>query len=192
LIITIYNFKGGVGKTSIALNFALTAEYGIITNDVYSPLESVLSEKQYIKVEPDEDFPDIPKKLNIIYDLGGHIDKRAIKIIKKSDYILIPTLSDFLSLKVTINAILEIEIYNNKIIIIGNGTHKSEIKHIKKVIRDCKFNYPLFELKKSKAFINIFREQKSIGKMTKEGGLKAYHYKVINEQFDKLIKYIEE
>jgi|GEM_PF-3900400 len=44
--IAIYNFKGGVGKTSIALNIVLSAkdDYGVITNDFYSPIEKVLLE----------------------------------------------------------------------------------------------------------------------------------------------------
>lgn len=76
--ITVYNFKGGTGKTSIALNLALTMQYAIISNDTYSPLEKVLDPKKFIKLEAGKDLPNLPEKYFIIFDLGGHIDPRAI------------------------------------------------------------------------------------------------------------------
>ena len=41
-----YNVKGGVGKTSIAANFALTQNFGIVTNDIYSPLQRIFEKKR--------------------------------------------------------------------------------------------------------------------------------------------------
>ena len=75
---TVYNFKGGVGKTVLSLNLALTMEYSIVTNDIYSPIEKVLDEDRILKIHHDEILPAFPADYNIIFDLGGHIDKRAI------------------------------------------------------------------------------------------------------------------
>ena len=54
--IVIFNIKGGQGKTSLAVNLALTLNAGVITNDVYSPIEKVLPEKQFMKIALNSDF----------------------------------------------------------------------------------------------------------------------------------------
>ncbi len=186
----VYNFKGGVGKTSIALNIALTCDFGVVTNDVYSPLEEVLPEKSFIKVAGHEKMPDIPGDYNVIFDFGGHIDERVIEILKEADVIIVPVTNDYLNLQVTINAIGEIERYSGKILVVANRTQKKDFGDISLVIGKF-YKYLVVELKKSKAFSNIFEEKKSIADMVREGGLKAYHYRIINEQFNNFLKVLK-
>jgi cellulose biosynthesis protein BcsQ len=187
--ITIYNFKGGVGKTSIALNIALSLDMGIITNDVYSPIENILPEKQFIKLEKDDSIPEIPEGMNIIFDLGGYIDTRAIEALKQSDIVLIPVINDLINLQVTIDFIYEIQEFNQNLLIIANRTTKDDFLNISRSIGKF-YPYPVLELKNSRVFSNLFQEKKSIRDIVKQGGLKAYAYRAINEQFDKLLKVI--
>jgi len=84
--ITICNAKGGVGKTCIALNLAFEMKCAIITNDIYSPLESVLEPEHFMKVGTSEEaeidpdliayYPDFADDPNLIYDLQRPIGKR--------------------------------------------------------------------------------------------------------------------
>ena len=188
--ITVYNFKGGTGKTSIALNLALTMHYGIITNDSYSPLEKVLPENKFIKLEADQDLPDLPEKYSIIFDLGGRISSEAISAVKQSNWVLVPTTADYIDLQVTINCINELKQYNDRIIIIGNRTVKGEFNLVQRAIQKF-FNYPVFEVKRSRSMPNIFREKKSVMEMCNEGGLKRFHYAALNDQFNVIIDHLE-
>ena len=188
--ITVYNFKGGTGKTSIALNLALTMKYGIISNDIYTPLDRILDKKKFIQLKPDQDLPDLPAGYDIIFDLGGHIDPRAISAVRQSDWVIVPTTGDFIDIQVTINCISEIKAYNEKIIVIVNRTAKGEYEAIRKAVGQF-FQYPVFEIRKSKALPNIFKEKKSVHDMVAEGGLKKYNYESVAKQFDAVIRHIK-
>ena len=132
--VLVYNFKGGVGKTAISLNLSLTLNMGIVTNDVYSPLEKVLPEQKLLKLRPDSLLPSFPKELDVIFDFGGYIDARAVSALKAADLVIIPTINDFIDLQITINTVKELEQYNKNILIVANKSNEKDIENIKNII----------------------------------------------------------
>ena len=57
--IAVFNLKGGQGKSSIALNLALSLKFDVISNDKITKLEKILPEDNFMKIEKDQDFTDI-------------------------------------------------------------------------------------------------------------------------------------
>lgn len=188
--IMIYNIKGGQGKTDIALNLALTLDYNLITNEPLSPVEMVLDEDNFLKLNQEDGFPEIPPEIDVIFDFGGYLDKRAIQALKQADYIIVPVVNEFKDVHTTINFIQEIEEFNKNIIIVANKTRKGDYDAIKTIMSKKEHypNYPVFEIKHSRAMPNILKEKISIQSMVDQGGLKKFNYSKINKQFNTLIK----
>ena len=96
--ITIYNSKGSVGKTPISTNISLEKDFCIASNSIYSDSTEYLlnaDDKRFVKVSPEEKFPESIKKLDIdtIFDLAGFISEKAHSItsaLDMSDCVIVP------------------------------------------------------------------------------------------------------
>lgn len=190
---TMYSLKGGQGKTSLAVAIAKELDLAIITNDIYSPIEAMFPKEMVLKLQPDEKLPSA-KDLDggdIIFDFGGYLDPRVIPALEMSDYVLIPVIDfDTLNAQGFLSTIAEVKNYNKNIIIILNKTSETDAKEIKKALKAHNYSYPVFEIKSSKVFKNLVDDGKSISQYVGEGGLRAYSYKPVSDQLNKLIKYL--
>jgi cellulose biosynthesis protein BcsQ len=194
MINTIWNFPGGVGKTSIAAEIALEQNCQVITNDVVTPLSLILPEESLYRLQWGEEMPQVPTDVNLLFDLGGYPDERGISALKQSKYVVIPTIMETGRMSITLDAIAEIQKYNDRILIVANriDPHNKELDAIQEVIHHHYSHLPILPLKESRAFPNILIEKKSIHEMVKEGGTKRYHYQKVVEQLDKIIDFIKE
>lgn len=188
--LTFWSVKGGVGKTTLALNFSFHFDCGIITNERYTMLDKVLSKESFLKLKENQDVPSIPKEHSVIFDMGGFLDTRVKQAIKQSDYVIIPTTSDKLDLQGMISTIGEVKNINNNIIIVVNKSERQEdflaTQSLVKEVGD----YPVFEIKKSRALKNIIDEKRSIIQTQERGGLIGYTLKSLSKQFIDLTNYI--
>ena len=190
----IFNTKGGVGKTAIALNFAIAWGYGIVTNDQFTIIDTVLEDQPYLVLEKEEKLPTIPLDVPLIYDFGGFIDPRAIMITKNAWPLIIPILPYAENIQTTFDFIEELKWFHSsqKILVIVNQTTDREFNDIQAVFNaHCK-NVKLFPLTKSKAMSWIVRDKKSIADLVSVGGLQAYNFQKINQQFNNIFKYLLE
>ena len=196
-IVSTFSLKGGVGKTSISLAVQLELQkkgssVKIITNDPVSPIGAVLDENDFVQLSQKQNFPkDLQKKGDWILDMGGYLDNRILPILKQSKTIIIPTFTDYPSLIATRRSVKEIESHNNKIILIANKTAKNDFMDTYETLRDVCGNYPVFPVKTSKAFENIYVERKAISQTMIDNPLLGKAYADVSEQVRKIINHLE-
>lgn len=187
--ITVWTKKGGCGKTNISAELILRLEYPAITNEQESMLSVILPTERLKILSPTESVPNFD--CGMVFDFGGYIDKRIIEALKQSDYILVPTLPEVSEIQSCISTIQAIKKYNQNIVVIANKTeNKDDFKTITEAIKQIG-DYPVFEIKKSRALPNIYTEKKSIKQIMRESPLLKYSYRKVSEQFNELIKYLE-
>ena len=194
--ITIYTIKGGTGKTSIALNLALTLDgFGIVTNEPLSPIDQVLGRDRILKLEKNQPIPDFEPDMNLIFDFGGYLDGRVVEALSQSDLLIVPTINEQLDVQAAIDTLGMTEAYYCKsVMVVVNRSEKSDIDDC--ILAITKYrdrpNLQFVEIKKTRAMPNLMHGKKSIAAMVSEGGLKAYHYRPVAEQFRAIIDTIIE
>ena len=192
---TFFSLKGGVGKSSLASAICMELHDDdekvlFITNDAISPLEKILGEDKVLKIGQNDSFPELNTEDDVIIDLGGFVDDRAITILKNSKQIVLPTLGSFLSLSGLISTLQEVEPFNKEITIVLNRIEKKEVEKIIEFIRSD-YSYPIFKVKSSKCFENLHYQNKSISQMMREEPLRKGSYKEVHAQIQELIQHLK-
>lgn len=187
----IWNLKGGQGKTVLSLAIAMLEAAFIVTNDVHSPVDEVLGSDRALALKMTESLPTVPSDVSLIYDFGGYPDARIIDAAKDAEFVVIPIVYESpLEMQVTINAISEIEKYNNNIIVVVNKAQSGDLDRARAVFESMDIKYPMIEIKKSNAFSRAVEHKKSLEEMIAENSLFKFHYTKPLEQVRHLISLI--
>lgn len=216
--ILIWQQKGGVGKTTIAVELITRLKYIPITNEGNSSLmdffdeeenQLILGEKSNPVISITSEIPNDPSlKEGVLFDFGGFIDKRLIDAIKYCKFIVIPTTprtADADMFFKSFDALKEIiQKYDTKkdikIIVVLNMIEKAHEKYIG-VIKSgiistlngagFKARYKIFEIPKTEGLNNIFLEKKPIQDIIKTKRHLKRHFEPISKTFDEITAFIK-
>lgn len=119
--IVVYSIKGGVGKTTLSVQISQMLDYTYVTNDSHSSAHNLMPEEKGFLVSSEE-YEEIPYDDRVVYDFGGFKDTRINDIIKKSNKIVIPTLTSIVDVQATLATLKDVIEINKNIIIIVNRT----------------------------------------------------------------------
>lgn len=182
--VSVFNKKGGVGKTPISVSLAKDLECYLLSNDD-SVIEDVL---------PDQ--AKILEKLqlidNCIYDFGGFVDAGVIDIIKHSDLVVVPCFNDIDALKRTIKTIGEINAIAKKILVVATRTEKEEdLAHISESVKKFFPDIDVMELKKSRIFSTVVETGMSVNEIVNDNPLSRFAYRNIATQYNDILNYVK-
>lgn len=119
--IVVYSIKGGVGKTTLSVQISRMLDYTYVTNDSHSSAHNLMPEEKGFLVSSEE-YEEIPYDDRVVYDFGGFKDTRINDIIKKSNKIVIPTLTSIVDVQATLATLKDVIEINKNIIIVVNRT----------------------------------------------------------------------
>lgn len=119
--IVVYSIKGGVGKTTLSVQISQMLDYTYVTNDSHSSAHNLMPEEKGFLVSSEE-YEEIPYDDRVVYDFGGFKDTRINNIIKKSNKVIIPTLTSIVDVQATLATLKDVIEVNKNIIIVVNRT----------------------------------------------------------------------
>ena len=109
------------GKTTLSVQISQMLDYTYVTNDSHSSAHNLMPEEKGFLVSSEE-YEEIPYDDRVVYDFGGFKDTRINDIIKKSNKVIIPTLTSIVDVQATLATLKDVIEVNKNIIIVVNRT----------------------------------------------------------------------
>lgn len=192
MLISIYNLKGGTGKSATAYSLVSDLNYHYVTND---EINSVIP-NIYPKVL-DELNDEIIAKHHIIADMGGFFDETTKSILVHSDLIIIPLEADVNSLNSLNEFLPQLQEKQDNIIFIVNKVDKTLEKEYEEVVGFLSSNFNIdvkniFKMPYSKIFKKIFDEHQGVSQLTNSSKLNKWTYRSVEPIYQSILNKINE
>lgn len=198
--IAVYNEKGRVGKTPIALEIALRFGYNYATNQnrPRKDIEAIIPEGEFLQVGPSEAFPMLDADFPVVFDLAGELvgyERSIISALEQVDLIIVPVVNEPDALMGTAYAITEIRTLNTitaPFVVVANMIKKpEEADEIKgQLLPMLGFDVPVVPIRYSKAFDRLLTEGLPVKSLVEQGGLWSWSFRNVAKELDVLMSYI--
>lgn len=206
--ITVYSTKGSAWKTPISMNMVYDRGYSIGTNEPYHIFDQLLPDSQFLALDLNDAFPEIPDDIDIVFDLAGSLSSSALSIssaIKQSDVVIVPIYNEIKAINAGLNTIAEVLQINKNVIVVATKLQKKkrsdvfadwwdseDARNIKEAVhRKIGDHIPVLPLKFSAAFDLIFEQEKSLQQLTQTSWLAKYQFQEVGDQFQKIYNLID-
>lgn len=193
LQVAFYVPKGGPGKTPHAKNWALTSNAGIITNEPHSPIDIGMPEGSVLKLRPGEPFPEVPKGMNVVYDLGGYPEQSLVPVLKRADVTVVPVFNQLQAIQHAIHALPEITRLARRVVILITKVQSAQDEAaVRGALRQAGVidaKTPVFVSKQSRAFDRVMETAKPVHQMCAEVPLFAHAFHDVAAQLEALYSY---
>ncbi len=209
--ITVYSSKGSAGKTPISFNIARERDWYVGTNEIEHVFDLVLPEDQVMAIEPEEEFPEFPPEIDIVFDLAGSLSRgnspSILSAVKQSDLLIVPMWSEVKSIRGGLFSIRELQPHAKNILVVATKIRKqkreafgedwqqsNDYQNVAAAVKETfGGDIPVLPLKYSEVFDTIFDRNQSITQICDAGmALERYAYRVVREQFQKIFDHIDE
>jgi MinD superfamily P-loop ATPase len=192
MIIIVENPKGGQGKTTTSLALALEMDYGIITNDLYSPVHQALPQGRCVKLKKNATLEKLRENRNrkAILDFGGYADRRMVEATLLADAVVVPVINAYADLQVAVKALRDLARYTKKILVVVNRAKPGDVEAVRTIIHATAGKFPILPLKTSKALARMHLHPTPVSQLVAESPLNAHIYGELHRQIQDIIRAI--
>lgn len=182
----IYSRKGGVGKSSLAMSLSYYLDSAIIlTNDSAGRFHKY--ENYHLVDKPSEyDYDG-----DLIYDFGGFLDADVLEVLSKCDVVIIPTDDDESGLQELLDAVEQVELHHENIILVHNKYEIGEDTPEAVVQDNFGSKYPLFKVRNSKTIRKALYSTDKAPAIHKRDNQSLWVYRNINSDLDTLAEAVK-
>lgn len=194
--ILVFNKKGGVGKSSIAITIAARLKYNLVTNDAANGIRDIYSNLlvkksiELIEISMNQKELSFSGEKGLVFDFGGFIDKRLSVIAGFVDCCIIPICYESKAdVDPSIKTIIELSAHCKEIIIVINKTDRDKAEELEKVLKN-NFKHSVLLMPKTKYMNRLADESKTVFELSLESGLNKHLLKKTLSTFEQLFEKI--
>jgi cellulose biosynthesis protein BcsQ len=205
--VTVYNKKGGVGKSTISGLLALDWDFFLATNEMDAPIADILPEDRVNLISPDQRFKNMAGD-RVVFDLAGAMSPYSQpsieSAIEQSDVVLVPMVAEHMDISQGHTTIAQIIDIGTPIIVIANKIQAVGRERISDIRATSMFetvqaniteiygtDIPVMPLRQVNAMKAMFEKDMGLKDMIRERPLLAKNYGGIMSDFRAIVEIME-